>query len=106
LPLVAGNVKPDPAAAVFHVLLEGRPLLRSLRKIVQPQDQPVRLEVSFVELCPVRSSVKHKIILCRQIPIEGEGVVGSVYVIRFDIRGVESEYLETGVDDSDSPIPK
>jgi hypothetical protein len=29
-------VKTQPAAAVFHVLLESRPLLRSLREIVQP----------------------------------------------------------------------
>ena len=41
-----------------------------------------------------------------QISIESEGVVGSMDVIGLDIRGIESEHLESGFLRDGRDVPK
>ena len=83
--IVCSDVEANPSAAVFHVVFECRSLFGSLREVVEPQDQTIRLEIVFVELRPVRGGIQYKVTFCRQLLIEGERVFGGLDVIRLNI---------------------
>src|SRR5271154_5441372 len=94
LVVVSSDVEANPAATVFHVLFECRSLFRSLRKVVEPEDQTVRFEIVFVELGPVGGGIQYEVMFRCQGVVESECVVGGFNVIRFDIGRVERQDLE------------
>ena len=92
--VVAGEVESQPCAATLHVLLKGAALRSLVRRIVEPYDKLIVLEICSVQVVPVRGDMPVEVIALCLISKEGHCLARKVQVIGFGLHRIEGEHVE------------
>jgi hypothetical protein len=87
-------MKSKPAAPMLHVLLKGSPLLRGVRRVVEPHDNLNPLETLRIQIVPIRGRLELKVVSLCRIRKERQCLLGKVNVVAFDIGGVKRKNVE------------
>jgi len=89
--IVGADVKAEPAASVFHVLLEIVALHLRFGKIIEPDDQADIFELCGIHIIPVGCGRKDEMLFLSEAGKKREGLIGKSDVVRLAAIGVEGD---------------